>query len=151
MSKNSELSWSWWLVVIALVFGVFIVFKIQPENVARDFPQERKELAKQIILQQYPSFETEIQQKIHSSNPNYSGTYTYDFYKTSSDNIVIVDYGVSGFSWWELVNPFRKKQTQRISYQFAIDLQSKTVSNANCESNPYVNRPFSSTSVKCGQ
>jgi hypothetical protein len=139
------------LIVIALLFGVFLVFKIQPENIARDFPQERKDLAKQIILQQYPGFEAEIQQKIRSSNPNYSGTYTYDFYKASSDNIVIVDYGVDGFSWWELVNPFGKKQTQRISYQFAVDLLAKTVSVANCESNPYSGRPFSNTSVQCGK
>lgn len=93
---------------------------------------ETENTAKSIILEQYPTFEIDLQQRIKSARPAYTGVYGYDFGKGISEDVVIVNYGTSGVDWFEAMNPFNNKQTSEISYYFEVNLRNKSITPVTC-------------------
>jgi hypothetical protein len=109
--------------------------------------QEQETLAKNILLERYPTFETDLQQQIRSAHPAYTGVYGYDFEAGNSESIVIVKYGTSGINWFEFLNPFNNRQTTEISYSFGVNLQNRNVTSLSCV--PQGNQS-SSEQISCG-
>lgn len=110
--------------------------------------KEKQEKAKEIILQKYPDFETQIQNLIKEQHPNFLGIYGYLYENSEQENIIIVKYGIGGGDWVEFINPFSTKQTTNIYYSFKVDMNNKTVSSESCTPNdPW----WSSQKKTCGE
>jgi hypothetical protein len=60
-----------------VIFVIFVGFGVLGgcTNVSNDVSEDEQNLAKSIILREYPNFESEVQQGIKAQNPNYMGEY----------------------------------------------------------------------------
>lgn len=78
-----------------MIFVLFAGFGVLGgcTNVSDDLSEDEKNLAKSIILREYPNFESEVQQSIKTRNPNYIGPYSYKFQKTEKATVLNVIYG----------------------------------------------------------
>jgi hypothetical protein len=135
--------------ILVIGFIMLIAFSVLNKcaNSFDGVSSETENLAKSIILEQYPTFERELQQRTKSAHPAYTGVYGYDFSKGSSEDVVIVKYGTSGVDWFEALNPFNNKQTSEISYSFEVNLRNQTINPVTCVSQ---DNWWSSQKTSCG-
>jgi hypothetical protein len=78
------------LLTIGIALSIALGLVGNCTNLLDGVPEEKENLAKRIILSKYPSFESEVKQRIKAKNPTYVGAYGYKFQKTDSENLLIV-------------------------------------------------------------
>jgi hypothetical protein len=131
MKKVPPENWIAFICVLLMVLGLFSRCTNGFDGVSED----QRNLAKSIILSKYPNFESEIQQRIKAQNPTYVGAYGYRFEKTEQENILVVNYGVSGLDWLDMINPFNNKSKTDISISVRVDFGNKLVVPVTCVPN----------------
>lgn len=116
-------------------------------NLLDGSPQGKEKLAQDIILNKYPNFEKELQQKIRAEKPFYIGAYHYDFQKMpDQDNFIVVKYSLAGLDFLELINPFNRESTPVISVSFLVNVVNKDIVPVTCVPN---DSWWSSQKTKC--